>query len=318
MLNVRWELSGLQKKKPDGKKLASPSLAAEASLFLLYCGNPFYSYPYKPLICFIFGSTYKRSYLHFRAAHSMPLNIVLHLICLVHAVLANSALLCFFDGLVAPLVAPGSEYISLANLVFSGILLLFCATGSPILVRIAAVAVLGAGYGLRQTILDNWQMLLWLEGVMYSINVRLSDAKAVPSMPNTPIPLIMICRYLCQWLISTYCLGLLPTQPVNVVLGIFIVVGSIRPFYHHFNCYWWGYLGWIAALLTNQAWPYLLGAGFTASLHQGVAHELCKEAANLPKLAAMSGNQRAGDEIGHITYFPVLILHSAYQSITGG
>jgi hypothetical protein len=302
MLAVRWHLSGLQKKndkkKNDGEPLkASPSMAAEASLFLLYCGNPFYSYPYKPLICLAFGSTYERSYAHFRAAHSMPLNIILHLICLFYAVLANAALLRVLDTVIDP----SNDYISLTNLVLTAPLLLIRAETAPIFVRVAAVAVLVAGYGCRNMILDNWQVLLWIEGIMYSVNVQLSDSKAVPSLPNAPIVFILACRYLCQWLLSSFCLGSLPAQPVNALLGICIVVGAIRPFYHHFNCYWWGYLGWIVALLSNQSWPFLLGAGFSASLHQGVAHELCKEQANLPQLAAMSGNQRAGDEIGHIT-----------------
>jgi len=312
---MRWELSGLQQQRKREVDKKSPSMAAEAALFLVYCGNPFYSYPHKPLLCLAFGSPYERAYRHFRAAHSRPLNIVLHLVCLVYAVLANSALLCQLDRLFTPEAYPA---VSLLNLTLAATFLWFHTAAAPLPARLAALAVLAGAFGLRDVVLDNWQVFLWLEGVMYSFNVKLSDAKAVPALPGARIAVILSCRYACQWLFTSFCLGAVPALPINVLLGTFIVIGSVRPFHHHFNCYWWGYLGWIAALLSNQAWPYLLGAGFVASLHQGVAHELCKEQANLPQLAAMSGDQRAGDELGHVTFFPVLIFHSAYQSTCEG
>jgi hypothetical protein len=90
------------------------------------------------------------------------------------------------------------------------------------------------------------------------------------------------------------------------------------PFHHPLNCYWSGYYGWVMAILLDQPWLFMLGAGYGASLMQGVAHEHCKEAANLPELAKRDGDERAGDEIGHVSYFPVLIIHSAHESLFGG
>ena len=53
-----------------------------------------------------------------------------------------------------------------------------------------------------------------------------------------------------------------------------------------------------------------------SSLHptvfQGVAHHYAGEEGTLPQLAKLS------DEFAHTTFFPNLLLHSAYQTIVSG
>jgi hypothetical protein len=58
-------------------------------------------------------------------------------------------------------------------------------------------------------------------------------------------------------------------------------------------------------------------AGFMVS-GQGVAHKATGEMANLPELASRTGSERAADEIAHTTFFPCLVLQSAFQSMYGG
>merc|ERR1711871_1566247 len=94
-----------------------------------------------------------------------------------------------------------------------------------------------------------------------------------------------------------------------------IALGSFKPFHHSWNCYWCGYLGWILAILAGTPSLYLHGSGFVASLFQGVSHQWTGEAANLPELSMRTGVERAADELAHVSYFPVLILHSACQSL---
>ena len=119
-----------------------------------------------------------------------------------------------------------------------------------------------------------------------------------------------------QLVLSTYCNGMLAPYSswVNSLAIVLIVVGSIRPFYNVVNVYWVGYYGSILAVLTDEAWLCFYSCGISASLFQGVAHELSNEAANLPELATRTSVERIADELAHITYFPVLICHSAWQT----
>eukprot|EP00932_Pfiesteria_piscicida_P015100 SRR837773.27092.p2 GENE.SRR837773.27092~~SRR837773.27092.p2 ORF type:complete len:101 (-),score=28.55 SRR837773.27092:78-380(-) len=73
-----------------------------------------------------------------------------------------------------------------------------------------------------------------------------------------------------------------------------------------------GLVGWILSVLTDQPWLFFYSGGFLASLSQGVAHHFAGEEGTLPQLANIA------DEFAHTTYFPNLLLHSVYQSLTSG
>jgi hypothetical protein len=69
-------------------------------LLLMYCAGPFNFHPLKLPMQYIFGSSYHRAYRHFRNNHSIPVNIVAHLLGLAHILLANFALLHEVDARV--------------------------------------------------------------------------------------------------------------------------------------------------------------------------------------------------------------------------
>lgn len=311
---VRWRLGALP--ISSWGYVTAQTAVSEACVFLLYVGNPFFFYPHKALMCLLCGSPYQRSYRHFRSAHSKSLNIVVHLICLCYAVLANSVLLRSADQYWFP---DSIEVLSLSTLLMSACLLLFRTPSAPIFVKLAAVAVLVCGYSVRDVALTHWKSLLLFDGMMQAVNLKLGDAKAVPTLPHCWFVVLYTVVFVLQYILGVHFSGVLVPNisSINLVISITMVIGAIRPFYHHYNCYWIGYLGWVVAVLTDQPWLYCLGAGYGASLMQGVAHDLCLEAANLPELAKRSGNERAGDEIAHVSFFPVLILHSAYESAVG-
>lgn len=113
---------------------------------------------------------------------------------------------------------------------------------------------------------------------------------------------------------------------INLATMAFVIWGSYKPLIKASwiktplgflgpNVYWCGVIGWLLAVLTDQPWLYLHGAGFSASLFQGVSHRWSGEAANLPELALRSEVEGAGDEIGHVSYFPVLIFHASFQTL---
>ena len=53
----------------------------------------------------------------------------------------------------------------------------------------------------------------------------------------------------------------------------------------------------------------------TSSDSKGASHRIRGEAANLPELAMRSGLERAADELAHVCFFPVLILHTSFQNL---
>ena len=72
------------------------------------------------------------------------------------------------------------------------------------------------------------------------------------------------------------------------------------------------FYAWLPALLTDQPWIYWHGCAFLGSIFQGIAHNTTGEKATLPSLA------NAADELGHTTFFPTLLLHAVFQSLTSG
>jgi hypothetical protein len=249
------------------------------------------------------------------------------------ALVANAALLHAVD-----------TWLALDNGIVS-ILTLACYTAflahvpAPLIARAFAIMALGVAFVLRDYVLTNWRWLLWFDSLIFAINFKLGDAKAVPTMPAVPLPLLIVARYLVQLMLERTN-GVLEEHctALNTLAAFFLAIGAVRPFHHPLSCYWWGYLGSAAAgafsaircaarcvhcalcllaVLTDQPWCFLLGTGYACSLLQGVGHEICSERANLPELATRSGVERAADEIAHVTYFPVLVMHSAYQSVAG-
>jgi hypothetical protein len=311
---VRWRLGALPISKWGG--VNKDTAVSEFCIFLAFVGNPFFHYPYKALMCLFYGSPYPRAYRHFRDAHSKNLNILVHLLCLCYAVVANAMLLRGIDKGINQYWPNSAEVASVSTLLLTAALLLFFTPSAPAVVKVTAVSILVGGFLARDVALHHWKWLLPFDALMQGVNLKLGDAKAVPTFPHASITFLCGLVLSLQWLLNTYLSGALVTYllPTNLTMAVAMVIGAVRPFYHHANAYWMGYSGWIFAILTDQPWLFCLGAGYGASLMQGVAHDHCREAANLPELAKRSGNERAGDEIGHVTYFPCLILHSAYQS----
>lgn len=65
----------------------------------IYAAGTFYANPFKVVLNAAIGSRYAIAYAHFRRDHSVPLNIILHLLCLFIQVLGNFALLQVLDSL---------------------------------------------------------------------------------------------------------------------------------------------------------------------------------------------------------------------------
>ena len=191
--SLRWELSSWTR-QPDAR--LSPSWSHELALWMLYCGNPFYCYPHKICCGLAFASGYTRAYGHFRSAHSKPLNLAIHVGCMAVALVANAALLHAVD-----------IWLALDNGIVS-ILTLACYAAflahvpAPLTARALAIMALGVAFVLRDCVLTNWRWLLWFDSLIFAINFKHGDAKAVPTMPAVPLPLLIVVRYLVQLMLE--------------------------------------------------------------------------------------------------------------------
>jgi hypothetical protein len=71
------------------------------------------------------------------------------------------------------------------------------------------------------------------------------------------------------------------------------------------------------SVLINQRWLLLLSYAYSASLLQGLAHALSREQPTLLVLQSDSDReQKISHEWGHVVFFPNLLLHSIYTTLT--
>lgn len=329
------------------------SVVNEMLLYLQYLGSPFLCHPHKPIACSVAGSAYSRAYRHFRSAHSVPLNLAIHVVGLFYAALANAALLRCLDtylfasggGLLFNFL-PLKHYhqhacsylptfacvssdsalssssspalLTIITLVSWIIFLLVLSRPCPRPIPILASLIILLCFGVAPASVEHWHALVWGEAGITAVLLRGGDAKAIPAWPWMPLAPLLITRLLIQFYIMS--ISPLSPQVVTTISVAFIAasaLGSYKPFANPFSCYWAGYTGWVVALLTQSPSFFFYGSGFAASLLQGVAHKATGEMANLPELASRTGSERAADEMAHTTFFPCLVLHSAHESMFG-
>lgn len=242
----------------------------------------------------------------------------MHLLGVLHITFANFAFLHEMDCALLPW-SPYPDLLTTATACSFGTTLALAQ--APVLVRAIAVTVVFAGYILRSFWKHVWIDCVTFEGVLHAIMFKYGDEKAVPVARKPPLFVLLGCRFVLQYLIQhgDAC-GCLKDQKVvvNIMLVFLLAYGCVNPFQKpgwNVNCYWAGYIGWVCALLTDQPWLYFYGAGYVASLCQGVSHYLSGEAANLPELALRTGPEKAADELAHTSLFPCLIVGSAYESL---
>lgn len=70
------------------------------------------------------------------------------------------------------------------------------------------------------------------------------------------------------------------------------------------------------SVLLGQRWLLLLSYAYSASLLQGLAHALSREQATLLKLQDSDREKKIAHEWGHVVFFPSLLLHSIYTTLT--
>lgn len=277
----------------------------------LYSAGPFFCYPHKPLLALLEGSPYARSYLHFRRDHHNGTNLVLHCLALVYQLGSNFALLNEADKvLIAWTGAEDEAPVSQATAAIWAAMML-ATPGAPLSVRMASGAAIAVAYTRRRALARRWREaalgLSIFEGVIIHILLRQRSLSDV-----VPLTLTVVTRVALQYF-ATANRGRLARQRRPLTAGVLLAVAaaslSART---KLNVFRYALLAGPLAVLTDQPWLYFWSCAYQASLLQGAAHRATAELATLPQLA-----EHVADEFGHTTYFPNLLLHSVYDSVTG-
>mmetsp|Transcript_16890 Transcript_16890/g.43101 ORF Transcript_16890/g.43101 Transcript_16890/m.43101 type:complete len:310 (+) Transcript_16890:26-955(+) len=291
---------------------------------LLYAPGPFFCFPWKPLVNHLWGDAYKKAYSHFRRDHNTPANLALHFICLVFQVTTNFALLHHLDGMLASHLAP-LEAVPLLSastaVVWTGYLLL-ASSPAPLIPRLLATfAVVGSFLSaphLPHPLTVELAVMVMFAGVLV-LAVRSAAAIlfasaflawAIISFFGLPAAATLIPHPLAPHavLVSTAVALVVAAALTRRVPQAPVTLGALatRACFVLSACRLPGLLLW--------------GAAFVAPLMQGAAHHCTGEQATLVALNQGAGRGAATKiryEWAHVTFFPVLALHSVYESLCG-
>eukprot|EP00041_Stephanoeca_diplocostata_P028244 m.793755 g.793755 ORF g.793755 m.793755 type:complete len:324 (-) comp23337_c0_seq1:2730-3701(-) len=311
-----------------------------AVALLNYTFAPFFGWPHKPILHCFFGTNYNRALDHFRRDHSDPLNIILHLMCLVLQLGANFALTSILDdwisreistsvryddahgiddgSVIAPVMNLHPVLRALASLhgvrgctisrvtavVWCGYLLM---VPTNVIVRALSTACIVAAYVVGPTISSLWIEILWITGVLHVVVLKYH--RFYTWTHRAPVLLLFAARYglqvaamhTHQWISFDS-----NVKYSNIGLCCGILFLSHRPWTRHPNCFYFGVTGWAYALLTMQPWVLFWSTGFLASSLQGCAHKFTGQMPTMPQLSA-----NLADELGHTVFFPNLLFETA-------
>lgn len=299
---------------------------------LLYGGAPFFAWPVKPALNAATGKSYKRAYAHFRRDHQDPLNLIYHAFCLVFQLGFNYALLTEAGTGLAKLMRAGPRCAELLPAVTTAAWswTLLRAQGAPAAVRVAAVGCVALAHATRHFLARRWRQAMYFTGVLEMMAVQvflIEKVQSTSGQGRKPLNVrrllkLVLVRLSLQNLAERVLAGRLSGPgargATNAALAAFMAKVSQDPFGTKTgrgplaSPFMLGTVGWLLSLVTDQRWLYFYSGGFLASMVQGVSHHYAGEEGTLPQLADV------GDEFAHTTYFPVLLLHSMYQSLRSG
>lgn len=308
---------------------------------ILYGLGPFFAHPLKPLLSVVFGDGYERAYTHFRRDHSRADNLLLHCVCLVAQLVANFALLRALDGFVFSQFGDGSEVAFGAGAIGTGIAKLNMSTltaacwavclvfsGAPALCSACSVACIAGALLLTSAETHN----VWVQWVLANLQA-LSIATFLVVMFAVIGPSKAALKKAVFWGgfvllwegLARGAAGSVGSEHVAFVYGAMLVlllaipavltdpvVATVAAGAFLLNTF---------SVLCDGEQPVLRfwAMAYVAMGLQGAAHDVSSQPATLLNLQVdESGDQKTRFEWSHVTFFPDLLFHSCYQSLTQG
>jgi hypothetical protein len=276
----------------------------------MYAPGTFYGNPLKLLLGATRGSSYAVAYAHFRRDHSHPRNVAAHVGCLALQLAGNFALLATADEALG--LGGGVAGAGLATATAALWALLLLATPSPLAVRAASLACLGAALVSRRALLGSYRACALLQAPL-DVGAYWLDAPVLGLRPPGARGLgVLLAARVAAWWALGRCVGAWAggsaTAATALVLGVsaVAVAPDNLPWLEHL-----GLFGWALAMALDAEWLYWLCLTNLAGALQGISHELTKQKATLSQLFD------AAHELAHVCFFPALVLQAVHQSCTG-
>lgn len=279
----------------------------------VFAPGTFFCYPHKLLLNLFYGSSYERSYKHFRVGHYSSLNLWLHLGCLSFQLTCNFALLASLDELLLRFFpgAPAS-LLSIGTAIFWALTLLY--TSAPPAAKCLACLAISAGVTVRHVVLQHWHAVALLHVLLEPLSVwYVARVLLDTHITLTSILTMALCRVGLFGMLLWYAEGALgsPHACTWTHLGLMLILmgTSIVKVKGDALCESVGSaLGWTVAVLTGSPVGMLVTSSYVGGTLQGVAHEVTREKATLPGLT------KVADELSHTTFFPALLFHAMHQT----
>jgi hypothetical protein len=250
--------------------------------------------------------------------HTVPLNLFVHVVCLLFQVVSNFALLACVDktGTLGAITAAG----------WSAVLL---TSRAPIGVSAASIGILAAVAWLSPLVPAFWYYFALVNCIFEALALQVFLFKTEPGgigfigLAISRAALLLALErsglrgaiapgsafFVCL-VVLTGGMALLSARD-DVMGRVAAAAGRKRltPFY-------FGLIGWLVALLLDSPGVFFWANAFLASAVQGVAHRAAGEEGTLVNLQA-SAEQTTAHELSHTVYFPNLLLHTIYEKMLG-
>lgn len=249
-----------------------------------------------------------------------------HYICLYFQVFSNFAFLSFVDAAAVahfPALAAVDRPISTLTAILWAIPLLTTSSQCPIIVKAMSLGHLMLAYFFAPLV-ENSPIELWAMGgfvVVTLLHLLLSKKKIIiTSEIILYVALISLKIGGLHWAAQLHN-GILAEYTFQLLMGFAVIIiflcclsdpvkGSVL-----FGSFGASTL----SVLIGQRWLLLLSYAYSASLLQGLAHALSREQPTLLKLQSDADReQKISHEWGHVVFFPNLLLHAIYTTLTGG
>jgi len=266
----------------------------------------------------MYGDKYAVGYKHFRRDHHTTLNILGHLVCLGIQLSGNFGTLFIVDSWLGWPVRILSLTTALAWSVS-----IMLGSGAPTICNVFSVVIIFIAH-FSAPFLDPAAIELCGFGVFFLLflvaaPLNIEGKVSVPLQTSVPRLVFRFGGWIAIWTILSQKYGGVmsaESRIVGIVYMMALVVASTITSTPTVPAVIVGMLGGrLAYVFTNNPLFFFFSIGFLGSFCQGESHSLTHEVATLLQLErGKDPTLTIGYQYSHVTFFPVLLLHSCYES----